>query len=308
MRINKIIHALLPFFIAILLAVPAQAVTIIDQSGRQIEFSKPFNRIISLYPAHTENLYSLGLDKQIIGASKDDDYPPQVQNKAKFHYRDDPEKFIAARPDLVLIRPMIARGYPALVKKLSLAGITVVSLQPTTIAGTFEYWRKLGQLTGRAPAAEEMIKKFKDGLTSIHHLVENIPEMERKTVYFESIHRRMKTFAPDSMAIFCLASAGGLDAAPDAKSVRRTNIAAYGKEHILARADKIDVFLAQTGRMNRITTNEIYEEPGFQTIKAVRDKQVYLIKEELVSRPTMRLLQGIRQIGRLLYPRTFGKR
>ena len=42
-------------------------------------------------------------------------HPPEAQKRPAFHYREDGEKFLAARPDLVLIRPMIARGYPQLV-------------------------------------------------------------------------------------------------------------------------------------------------------------------------------------------------
>ena len=38
--------------------------------------------------------------------------------KTVFSYHDDPERFLGARPDLVLIRPMIARGYPRLVLRL----------------------------------------------------------------------------------------------------------------------------------------------------------------------------------------------
>ncbi|MCD6388623.1 MAG: hypothetical protein J7L69_04355 [Desulfobulbaceae bacterium] len=43
-------------------------------------------------------------------------------------------------------------------------------------------------------------------------------------------------------------------------------------------------------------------EPGFMAIKAVREGKIYLIDEALVSRPTLRLLEGIRQIFGILYP------
>ena len=46
---------------------------------------------------------------------------------------------------------------------------------------------------------------------------------------------------------------------------------------------------------------EIVEEPGFRAIKAVRNGRIYLIDEYLVSRPTPRLLQGIKTIHQLLY-------
>ncbi len=41
---------------------------IVDQAGRILTIDKPFKRIISLYGAHTENLFNLGLDNEIIAS------------------------------------------------------------------------------------------------------------------------------------------------------------------------------------------------------------------------------------------------
>jgi len=277
----------------------------VDESGNRIIIEEPFKRIISLYGAHTENLFSLGLSKEIIGVSGNETYPPQALTKPVFSYHDDAEKFLAARPDLVLIRPMIARGYGNLVLKLEKAGITVVSLQPVTIEETYTYWKYLGMLTGREKEAEKMIEKFQAGLLKVRSIVKTIPLSERKRVYFEAIHGRMKTFSPSSIAIFVLESAGGINVADDAKAVRGTNIAAYGKERILSHANEIDIYLAQRGAMNRASVKRIMEEGGFGAIKAVRDGKIYIIDETIVSRPTLRLLDGIYETGRILYPGRF---
>ena len=121
--------------------------TVGDQAGRKVTVTQPFTRIISLYGAHTENLFGLGLDTEIVGVSRGEHYPPQAQQKTIYSYHDDAEKFLGARPDLVLIRPMIDRGYPALVQRLEQSGITVLSLQPGSIDEMFVYWQILGVLT-----------------------------------------------------------------------------------------------------------------------------------------------------------------
>ncbi len=285
----------------------AEAQTVVDQDGQSLSFDKPFTRIISLYPAHTENLFALGLEQEILGVSKNDDYPEAAQTKAKFDYKEDPEKFIAARPDLVVLRPMISRSSPELINKLRLTGVQVISLQPNTLEETFAYWRTLGALTGRDQAATAMIERFKARLAEIQALVKTIPQASRKRVYFEAIHSKGKTFAPDSMAIFALTMAGGINAAADAEQVRETNIAVYGTERLLAKAKDIDLFLAQQGRMNAVSEQTIYDEPGFQAIKAVKERQVFLIDETLVARPTLRMIDGIIKIGTILYPEQFGK-
>ena len=260
-----------------------------------------YERIISLYSAHTENLVTLGAAEQIIGISTSDDYPAAILNKQRFSYREDAEKFIAARPDLVLVRPMIERSYPQLLDKLRQVGITVISLQPTSVNGIFEYWKELGKLTGREAESVAMIKSFKEDLSRFSGQISTIPHTERPQVYFESIHKKMKTFAVESIAIFVLEQAGGINIASDATQMRKTNIAAYGKEHILSKADDIDVFIAQHGRMNPVTEEIIKQEAGFMAIKAVREDRVFLIEEQLVSRPTVRIIEGIKKIHSFLY-------
>ncbi len=290
---------LLSLFCCLLYVVPVAAATITDSDGRVIVFDHPFTRIISLYPAHTRNLLDMGLDREIIAVGRSDH---QLKGRPRVSFRDDPERLLALEPDLVLIRPMISRAYPQLVRRLEASGVQVVSLQPSSMDQLFPYWDDLGRLTGHEKEARAMIGRFGRELARVKQLVDRIPPADRKHVYFESIHRRMKTFAPSSMAIFVLTSAGGINVATDARQVRNTNIANYGKERILARANEIDVFLAQKGRMNPVTVEMIRNEPGFQVIKAVRDGQVFLVDEKLVSRPTLGLIKGIRTVFDILYP------
>jgi iron complex transport system substrate-binding protein len=178
-----------------------------------------------------------------------------------------------------------------------------VSLQPASVDEMYTYWEILGILTGTRDRALKLIRRFKHSVSEFKNSAD--ARLKKKRVYFEAIHSKMKTFTPESMAIFTLETAGGINIAADAESVRNTNIAYYGKERILSHAADIDVFLAQYGTMNRPTVAMIKNEPGFKIIKAVAEDQIYIIQEQIVSRPTMRLLEGISRIGRILYPNEF---
>jgi len=316
--INRQIHSIISFLLAVIfvsvvcpglnkaIGAPFRVDghnVIIDQAGRTLVAEKPFKRIISLYGAHTENLFNLGLDNEIIGVSRHETHPPQALQKPVFSYREDPEKFLAAHPDLVLIRPMIDRGYPQFVSMLEKNGITIISLQPGNVEDMYVYWQILGLLSGKPQRARQMMSQFKTAVSNFRLLTDS--KTTRKRVYFEAIHSKMKTFTPDSMAVFALEAAGGINIARDAKPVRNTNIAYYGKERILSHGREIDVYLAQSGAMNKPTMKLIMNEPGFKTIKAVADGKIYFIDEQIVSRPTMRLLDGIYEIGKILYPKDF---
>ena len=263
----------------------------------------PYRRIISLYGAHTENLLQLGAVDQLIGVDGQAGELPGVDGKAVFSYHDDPERFLGARPDLVLIRPMIARGYPRLVQRLTQSGIQVVSLQPATADQLADYWLLLGRLVGHVDRAARMCDTFQATVDDFRRLSERVDTPKR--VYFEAIHSKMKTFTPHAMAIFALETAGGINVAADAPVRRNNNIAVYGKERLLANADTIDVFLSQQGAMNRVSVEAIMAEPGFSVINAVKSGSVYLVDETIVSRPTLGLLKGIYRIGCLLYPEIY---
>ncbi|WP_306548920.1 ABC transporter substrate-binding protein [Desulfobulbus sp.] len=296
MRINVLFFAqcLVLFLVSL-----ASAASITDSEKRTLVFSQPFQRIISLYPAHTTNLIELGLNKEIIACGTSDN---QLPDRPRVQFQDDPERILALKPDLVLIRPMISRGYPNLVRILEKNNVRVVSLQPSEASELFPYWEDLGKLTGREAQAKEMVATFGKRLAKIAASLQEIPQEKRKHVYFEAIHKQMKTFAPGSIAMFALESAGGINIATDAEQMRETNIAAYGKERILAKADQIDLYLAQSGRMNPVSVDDIIREPGFSVIKAVRERQVFLVDEEMISRPTLGLIDGIAFVRSLLYP------
>ena len=147
-----------------------------DSSGRRIVVHTPFRRIISLYGAHTENLYAMGAGDQVIGVGSNDEWPPEVRSKPVHSYHDDLEKFLAVQPDLILLRPMIDRGYGQLIRQLEGHGVRVVSLQPSSMDQMFVYWQILGLLTGRQEAARGMTAHFKETMNRTRRLTAAIPE------------------------------------------------------------------------------------------------------------------------------------
>ncbi|MCI5179039.1 MAG: ABC transporter substrate-binding protein [Candidatus Electrothrix sp. AW3_4] len=294
-------HLITATLLTCLVTAPTLGKPFVDNDGRVIQVKNAYQRIISLYGAHTRNLIDMGAGAQVVAIGRSDQQLPDLP---QLSFRDDPERLLALKPDLVLIRPMLSRAYPQIIERLEENRVAVVSLQPTSVHAMFRYWENLGVLSGHQREASQMIARFGAGLGAITQQVEHIPAAQRKKVYFEAIHKRMKTFAPESMAMFVLEAAGGINVAKDAVQVRKSNIAAYGKERILSKAKKIDIFLAQEGRMNKVTAEMIRNEPGFQVIKAVQENQVFLVDEKIVSRPTMGLLEGITQVFTVLYGNT----
>ncbi|MBI4804956.1 MAG: ABC transporter substrate-binding protein [Desulfovibrio sp.] len=260
---------------------------------------RTYRRVVSLYPAHAENLVAMGAGDVLVGVSEPMGSLPVVSA------RDGAEAIVALKPDLVLARPMHRSTHPALLQQLESMGITVACILPSTSEEIEPYWLSLGRFTGREDGAGAMVARFLQGLAEFARRVDAIPPESRKRVFFEAIHRQMKTVSPNSMAAFVLKSGGGINAAPDADPVQEFNVAHYGLERIIALGDSVDVYLAQKGPMNPVSVEEIQGTPGLKSLKAVREGRVYLVDEALVSRPTPRLLEGIHQVAAILYPEMF---
>ena len=273
-------------------------ITITDDSGLEIHFDHPAQRIVSLYAAHTENLYYLGAEEQIIGISGSEDYPPSVINKTVCDYRADPEKIIALNPDVVLIRSFILERYPRFVETLEKIGIPVINLNPEDWNDLEPYLVKLGIITGREESARQLIQDLYSGAKRF-----TIDSDYRPRVFFEAISDIFSTTTPGSIVDQLITMAGGLNIASDAVATSPdSRIADYGIERLLSKAEDIDIYIAQTGRMNRVSVPSIYERPGFNNIRAVQNRQVFVVNESIVSRPTPRLLWGLEELFKIFHP------
>lgn len=287
---------------AIALPSHAETVSFVDDDGRAVTFDQPFERIISFYSAHTENLYYLGADALLIGAHSTSTFPPDAAQLPRFDYDADPEIVIAADPDLVIVRPFITRRVPQFIEALETAGIQVVSLLPESLDLFDDYITKLAQLTGTEDAAAEQLAGFHQTLDAISTETAAIPEKTR--IYFESTENELRTVTDDSMAGQAIALAGGVNVAAGAVPITDgSTIAAFGAEQILMHADDIDVYVSQRGAMNAGgNEHSIAIRPGFDTIRAVREGRIFVINEKLVSSPTFRYTTGVHEIARFLYP------
>ena len=160
------------------------AIHFVDDMENTIELDQACEQIITLYSAHTENLYSLGVGDKIIGVNKTAIYPPDAATKLVYDYKSDPEKIIAADPDCLLIRPFINRKSPDFVAAIEKAGIPVISLYPDSFDLFDEYIMKLGMLTGTENVAEQLLEEFYSEIAAISEITASIEP--KKKAFFES--------------------------------------------------------------------------------------------------------------------------
>lgn len=278
-----------------------------DDDGREINLDAPATRIISLYSAHTENIYHLGGEGSLIGNYKTATYPADAASLPMFDYAADPEKVIAANPDVVLIRPFIGKKNPEFIEALEKAGIQVVSLYSESFEEFDSYVEKLGMILGKEEEAKEKLAQFHAEIEEITTITSTVED--KQTIFFESTDTNLRTVAKNSMPALAIKFAGGINIAEGVEpNSEGGSIAEYGEEKVLENANEIDVYLSQVGSMNSGADVEtISARPGFNTIKAVKEGKVYVIDEKIISSPTFRYIEGIREIATIMYPEVMGK-
>lgn len=280
-------------------------IEIVDDSGFKIRMEKPATRIISLYSAHTENLFALGLENEIVGVGTSESFPHAALEKQAYDYKADPEKVIAAQPDLVVIRPFVERHNPGFVDALRRAGLTVVSLYPDNATEFEGYIERLAAVTGREKKAEQLLNRFNEEMAVLATETEGIED--RIGVYFESSDREYKTVTEESMAARAIEIAGGRNVATGVTPIQEgSSIAIFGLEEIVEIGDQIDVFVTQRGVMGAGGNyHSISIRPGFDTIEAIKKERVLEINQKIVSSPTFRQTIGIKELMRYFYPDDF---
>ena len=128
--------------------------TVFDSLGREISIEEYPEKIISISPAITEILFTLGLNEEIIGVSNYCDYPEEAQNKDKVGGFEDPnvEVIVAKKPDLVFASAGVQEE---LIKRLEELNIKVAVLDADNIEQVIENII----ITGKLPEKQLRQKK-----------------------------------------------------------------------------------------------------------------------------------------------------
>ncbi len=263
---------------------------VVDAHGVTREYTRSYNRIISLYPAHTEVLMGIGAKDKLVG-SVEVEGEVLPTNTQVFTLNDSIEKYIALNPDLVIVRPFVEAKNKKLIEMLRARGVEVISLHPKTSFELYNYWLTLGMISGEESGANRYLKEYKKRYAELKSRA--LPNI---SVFFEAKGgRRTYTSSEDSIASYVLRSAG-VENIIEKKSLRSSSIVLVDKEELILKGREAEVYIAQKGVMNRVTKKIIEQRSGSDYIKAVKDKQILIVDERIMSRPTASLLDGIEKI------------
>jgi len=251
-------------------------------------------RYISLTPATTEILYSLGLDEEIIGVSSYCNYPLKTSEKEKFGTFSDPdiEKILLFHPDIVFVTGLEQAQIVMRLKKL---GIKVCISNPKDINELFKSICQIGRITHREKQAGELVLRMRSKVGIIKEKVKFIPEGKRPKVFIEIWHDPLMTAGPGSIVNEILELAGAGNIAYDAPRA----YSRFSSEVITRRNPEVIILGYMSGDNDR---DLVSRRLGWQEISAVKNKRIISdINPDLILRPGPRLAEGVEEVYRCLY-------
>ena len=264
-----------------------------DQIGREVRIPKKPDRIVSLMPNNTEILFAIGAGPQVVGVSKNCNYPAEAQalpHVAEFTLNGaNLELIVASKPDLVVasgewMRPTI--------DALEQLGIPVVAVDPKTLDEVAKAIGLIGQATGHTEEAVVLSTKFRNDLAERQARIDRTPST-LSVVYVVSTEQSVMVAGSKSFIGELIVLAGGKPVFPELAQ----EYPKVSDEDLLKRG--VDVIFCPDHGGEAVST-QVKGRTGWGNIAAVRNNRVFTVSADLVSRPGPRLVEGLAEMERLL--------
>ena len=274
-------------------ATAAGPITVKDDTGTPVTLKTMAMRVVSLAPANTEMAYAVGGGSKMVAGTSYDDYPAAAKALPKIGDFANPsvEKIVSMQPDLVLAAGGIQAG---LRSKLENLGVQVYVVDPTSLDQTMTDLHNLGLLMGISATADALVAKMKTDIKAVADKVAGLP---KPTVFFEVYPKPLMTTGKGTFIDDLITLAGGTNIAASAGS----GYLNFSNEVLFK--DDPDVYIAPIG--SQADPGQIAKRPGYDQLKAVVDKRVFTIADDVVVRPGPRLVQGLQQLARMFHPDAF---
>lgn len=271
-------------------------VTVTDGTGEEITIEDKPERIVSLLPSNTETAYALGLENEIVGVSDYDNYPESVSEKTKLGGIEiNVEKLLELNPDLALLSASQGVNDKDTIKQLQSAGIDVVVVpDANSIEGAYETIELIAKSTGKQAKGEEIITGMKEEVAAIKEKAADVKET--KKVWIEV------SASPD---LYTTGSGTFMDEM--LKIIGAENISADQEGWVTMSEETViernpDVIITTYGYYVDNPEEQIYTRSGWTEVNAVKNKEVYDVNSDTVTRPGPRLIDGLKEIAEAVYP------
>ena len=264
-----------------------------DSVGNTVSLEAAPQRIASLSAGHTEILYAIGAGDQVTAVDNTSDCPRAVDDLPKVDaFSPSLEAIANLEPDLVVI------FFDPGDLQTSLQGLDIPVLNlasPASVQGVYDQMTLLGEATGHADEAKELVAAMRDGVEEIGAL---LPEATAGPRVFHEVDNTYFSAGPGSFI-------GDLYSVLGASNIAEATGQAFPQmsAEAIIEADPEVIILADEGAGESPDT--VKARPGWSSVSAVESGRIHIVDPDIVSRPGPRLVEALATLARHLYPELF---
>jgi iron complex transport system substrate-binding protein len=274
-------------------------VSIKDASDQVVKIEKKPEKIVSLIPSNTEIAFALGLGDEVVGVSDFDNYPEEVTKKEKIGGMEfNQEKVISLKPDLVLAHASTALNSQAALQQLKDVGIPVLVVNDAqNFEQVYDSIKMIGKATGESENAEKLIADMKKRLAELKTKAAEIKE-KKKVLIEVSPEPEIYTTGKNTFMNEMLSWINAENIAADQEGWIKMDQEAMIQKNP-------DVIITTYGYYVENPAEKVLSRKGWENVKAIKNKQVIDINSDRVTRSGPRIVEGVEDLAKAVYPQTF---
>ena len=259
---------------------------IADDLGRKIKIPERIERAVSLAPNLTENIFAVGAGDRLVGVTSFCNYPEAANKIQKIGDTINPnmEAIIALKPQVVFVST--ASQIENFTKTLEAQNIAVFVTNPKDLNGVLANLQQLGDIFGTQKKTSILLNELQERILAID---EQVRDKQKVKTFVQISKEPLFTIGKDSFLTEIIERAGGISVTKDVA----TAYPKLSKETALALNP--DVLILSESPDN-LEPNDV-----FKNSNAVKNKKVFKINADLLSRPSPRIVDALEQIADALH-------
>jgi ABC-type Fe3+-hydroxamate transport system substrate-binding protein len=264
------------------------AIAGLDDFGDSVRVGRIPTRIVSLNPATTEILFTLGAGSRLIGRTKYDLWPDSARFVPALGdgIRPNVEVILGTRPDLVIL--YASQDNRPAASRFRQAGVNTLSLKIDRISDFRRATTILGEILGDPSRAKVVTDSVFGSLDRVRSATAGL---ERPTVFWHVWDAPLITIGAGSFMNELVDIAGARNVYADIKgpseSVSLEDVAKRDPHFILA---------------GPIGATEIKNDSRWRIVRAAREGRVLVVDTLLVARPSVRLGEAAASLAKMFHP------
>ncbi|MBO4858431.1 MAG: ABC transporter substrate-binding protein [Treponema sp.] len=262
------------------------------KAGNQAANQYP-QRIVALSPSAGEILFAVGAEDQIAAVSEFTDYPPEAASKPVVGGFDGKtlsmESILGFKPDFLYLTDGM---HNFLIEQLDAYGIKYYLSKGDSIKAVMQEIQDIGMLTGHAEKAVDIVQDMTKKIDGVKNASSSSTSTLSRPLYYEVWNAPFMTAGARSFINDIISTSGTANIFGDVDEAYPI----VSEETIIARQPEYILIPASCG----ITVEAVKTRNGWSDIPAVKNNKVFLIDDNIYTRPGPRVADVVVELNALL--------